>query len=62
MREIEGALRSVAQNGFSEDLPQFRIMKDLVSEDWDKIWSEFSIEAYLNEDDKREFRLNHGLF
>ena len=62
MREIEGALRSVAQNGFSEDLPQFRIMKDLVSEDWNRIWSEFSIEAYLNEDDKREFRLNHGLF
>jgi hypothetical protein len=62
MREIEASLRSVAQNGFNENLPQFRVMKKLVSDDWQEIWRNFDLEVYLNDDDKREFRLAHGLF
>lgn len=62
LRDIESALRSVAQNGFTEELPQFRVMRQLVSEEWSLIWKEFDIQVYLTEDDKREFRLNHGLF
>ncbi|MFW6291982.1 MAG: hypothetical protein ACOC7V_06595 [Spirochaetota bacterium] len=62
LREIEDSLRSVGQNGFSEDNPTFVRLKRSISDDWARPWNDFSIRMYLNEEDEREFELEHGIF
>lgn len=62
LREIEESLRNVAENGFAEDLETFAEMKRTIGPEWDEPWKDFAIHTYLNEEDEREFQIDHGLF
>lgn len=62
MREIEESLRGVKKNGFSEHMPTFVRLKQLVGDEWNKPWAGFSIRRYLNDEDEREFEVEHGVF
>ena len=61
LREIEDSLRTVAQNGFTEELPAFARIKRTIGPEWDEPWKDFAIRMYLNEEDEREFQIEHGL-
>ncbi len=50
--EIQRVLRHAS---FSEDLPLFQKMKSAVPESWGTLWKHFSMRAYLNDREQREF-------
>lgn len=62
LREIEDGLRGVQKNGFTEDLPAFARLKATIDASWNKPWERFAVRRYLNEEDEREFEIQHGLF
>lgn len=58
LREIEDALRA---DEFSEKLPSFIKMRDAIPTAWADIWKDFSMRVYLNEEDQKEYELEHGI-
>ena len=60
LREIEDSLRSVQQDGFTEELPAFRRIKESIDASWQRPWERFEVRRYLNEEDEREFEIEHG--
>ena len=50
------------ENGFTEDLPAFARLKATIDASWNKPWERFAVRRYLNEEDEREFEIQHGLF
>jgi hypothetical protein len=52
MQEIQGVLRHAS---FSEDLPLFQKLRSAVPDSWASLWKQFSIRAYLNDREQREF-------
>lgn len=59
LREIEASLRT---SEFSENLPDFVRLRELVPARWSNMWSDFAIRMYLNDDDQKEYELEHGIF
>jgi hypothetical protein len=57
MPEIEASLRS---RPFSESDPVFKRLKARVPESWNGTWGDLHVEAYLNERDMKEFKLERG--
>ena len=55
MPEIEASLKGTA---FSEDNPTFRRLRERIPEDWTRVWKDISVQAYLNEQDQKEFRID----
>ena len=53
--EIQTIQECLRENEFSEELPEFRKLKQKVPEFWTKVWGNLSIKAYLNEKDMKEF-------
>ncbi len=58
LSEIEDALRS---QEFDEKMPTFTELKSHVEPFWYSVWDTFDMNAYLNDNDQREFELVHGL-
>ncbi|GAB1454866.1 hypothetical protein MASR2M48_01660 [Spirochaetota bacterium] len=55
------AIQDVLKNfKFSESLEQFVLLKKRIPEAWMSPLSGFSVEAYLNEREHKEYSLNHG--
>ena len=54
MGRVEAALKS---REFSEDNPVFRELKSRVPESWYRPWEGLRVEAYLNERDLKEYRI-----
>jgi hypothetical protein len=55
MGRVESALKG---EEFSEDNPVFRELKARVPESWYRPWEGLKLEAYLNEQDLKEYRLD----
>lgn len=58
LRDIEGALRS---NGFTEQMPLFRQLRQSVPAEWMSVWMAFSVRSYLDENEQKEYLLEHGI-
>jgi hypothetical protein len=58
LREIEGSLRT---QEFNDKLPIFTRLREIVPAGWPEIWKEFSLRLYLNDDDQKEYELEHGI-
>jgi hypothetical protein len=43
---------------FSEANPTFRRLREMVPETWTRLWENIGVEAYLNEQDQKEFRVD----
>ena len=54
MEEIQAAMKDT---NFSEELPCFRELKARVPPAWYEAWANLRVEAYLNEADMREFKI-----
>lgn len=54
MEEIQAAMKDTK---FSEELPCFRELKARVPPAWYEVWANLRVEAYLNEADMREFKV-----
>jgi len=54
MEEIQEQMKNTS---FSEELPVFRKLKANVPPAWYEAWSSFRVEAYLNQADMREFKI-----
>jgi hypothetical protein len=54
MEDIQSALKS---DSFEEDMPFYSGLKANVPEDWYEAWRNVRVEAYLNEAEMREFRV-----
>jgi hypothetical protein len=54
MGRVESALKG---REFSEDNPVFRELKSRIPESWYLPWEGLRVEAYLNEDDHKEYRI-----
>jgi hypothetical protein len=54
MGRVESSLKS---GEFSEDNPVFRELKSRVPESWYRSWQGLRVEAYLNERDLKEYRI-----
>ena len=54
MPEIEASMRA---GPFSDDNPVFKRLKALVPESWDGSWSGLHVEAYLNDREMKEFKV-----
>jgi hypothetical protein len=55
--EIEQILREEA---FSESLPAFTTIKETVPDEWQKVFEDLSMEAYLNDEEQKEFEVHDG--
>ncbi len=53
--EIKTIQECLRENEFTEELPEFKQLKARIPDFWTKIWGNFSIRAYLNERDMKEF-------
>ncbi len=54
MEEIQAEMKDTK---FSEELPCFRELKARVPPAWYEAWDNLRVEAYLNESDMREFKV-----
>jgi hypothetical protein len=54
MDRIQGQMKNAA---FSEDLDIYKELKEQIPRDWYESWQGFKVEAYLNDSDMREFRV-----
>jgi len=54
MEEIQAEMKNAK---FSEELPCFRALKSRVPAAWYEVWANLRVEAYLNEADMREFKV-----
>jgi hypothetical protein len=54
MGRVESSLKG---GGFSEDNPVFRELKSRVPESWYQLWAGLRVEAYLNGQDLKEYRI-----
>ncbi len=59
VQEIEKVLQ---KDDFNEQLPSFNRMKSEIAPNWNDIWKSFSLRMYLNDEDQREYELEHGIF
>ena len=59
LREIEESLRG--DTGDVEKNPSFVNLKGAVPRFWADVWKDFSLRVYLNENDKKEFEIEHGI-
>jgi hypothetical protein len=55
MPEIEASMKG---SEFSEANPTFRRLRETVPEAWTRLWENIKVEAYLNEQDQKEFRVD----
>jgi hypothetical protein len=55
MRNIEKALKNSV---FFEDLPLFQEIKSHVPLEWDEMFKDIRIKAYLNQHDLKEYRID----
>jgi hypothetical protein len=53
--EIEASMKG---SEFSEANPVFRRLRETVPEAWTRVWEGIGVEAYLNEQDQKEFRVD----
>jgi hypothetical protein len=58
LREIEESLRTAE---FNERSSSFVRLRETVPAGWSEIWTEFSMRMYLNNDDQKEYELEHGI-
>ena len=54
MDRIQAEMKS---GSFSEDMPFFRELKGSVPPAWYDLWKDIRVEAYLNDSEMREFRI-----
>ncbi|SIP89654.1 hypothetical protein SAMN05920897_101181 [Alkalispirochaeta americana] len=55
---LEAIQQTLRSEPFSEDLPLFQELKELVPEDLQAPWQDISLRAYLNQDDMKEFEVH----
>jgi hypothetical protein len=55
MPEIEASMKA---SEFSEANATFRRLRELIPEAWTRLWADIGVEAYLNEQDQKEFRVD----
>lgn len=57
MAAIQDLLRN---QDFAESIPEFKVMRTLVPEDWKRHLSRFSVESYLNHREQKEYGLDYA--